>query len=156
MDNCICGSGKERQACCHRFIELGELPGHPEELMRSRYVAFATSKVDYLLKTEMLKEANTYEGLLKSCAATNWRGLRVINSNKSGTKGIVQFEARFTRSGNAGILKEKSSFKYIDNQWFYVGGDADWLEAKPSGQKKVKRNDPCPCGSGKKFKKCCI
>jgi uncharacterized protein len=20
---------------------------------------------------------------------------------------------------------------------------------------KVKRNDPCPCGSGKKFKKCC-
>ncbi|MCL0091229.1 SEC-C metal-binding domain-containing protein [Dehalococcoidia bacterium] len=24
-------------------------------------------------------------------------------------------------------------------------------EAKP----KVGRNDPCPCGSGKKFKKCC-
>ena len=23
-------------------------------------------------------------------------------------------------------------------------------------QKKVGRNDPCPCGSGKKFKKCCI
>jgi hypothetical protein len=22
-------------------------------------------------------------------------------------------------------------------------------------QKKVGRNDPCPCGSGKKFKKCC-
>jgi hypothetical protein len=22
--------------------------------------------------------------------------------------------------------------------------------------KKIKRNDPCPCGSGKKFKKCCI
>jgi hypothetical protein len=24
------------------------------------------------------------------------------------------------------------------------------------GHKKVGRNDPCPCGSGKKFKKCCI
>ncbi|GAF75123.1 unnamed protein product, partial [marine sediment metagenome] len=23
------------------------------------------------------------------------------------------------------------------------------------GQPKVGRNDPCPCGSGKKFKKCC-
>ena len=23
-------------------------------------------------------------------------------------------------------------------------------------QKKVGRNDPCPCGSGKKYKKCCL
>ncbi|MDG2285973.1 MAG: SEC-C metal-binding domain-containing protein [Alphaproteobacteria bacterium] len=23
-------------------------------------------------------------------------------------------------------------------------------------KQKVGRNDPCPCGSGKKFKKCCI
>ncbi len=22
--------------------------------------------------------------------------------------------------------------------------------------KKAKRNDPCPCGSGKKYKKCCL
>jgi len=25
-----------------------------------------------------------------------------------------------------------------------------------SGSKKIGRNDPCPCGSGKKFKKCCL
>ena len=24
------------------------------------------------------------------------------------------------------------------------------------GEKKVGRNDPCPCGSGKKYKKCCM
>ncbi|MDY6868829.1 MAG: SEC-C metal-binding domain-containing protein [Chloroflexota bacterium] len=24
------------------------------------------------------------------------------------------------------------------------------------GRRKISRNDPCPCGSGKKFKKCCI
>ena len=24
------------------------------------------------------------------------------------------------------------------------------------GYNKVGRNDPCPCGSGKKFKKCCL
>ena len=24
------------------------------------------------------------------------------------------------------------------------------------GTQKVGRNDPCPCGSGKKFKKCCM
>lgn len=25
----------------------------------------------------------------------------------------------------------------------------------PAKARKVKRNDPCPCGSGKKYKKCC-
>jgi preprotein translocase subunit SecA len=29
------------------------------------------------------------------------------------------------------------------------------LEPKESGTKKVARNDPCPCGSGKKYKNCC-
>ena len=34
-----------------------------------------------------------------------------------------------------------------------------YLEQKKSGtirkDKKIGRNDPCPCGSGKKYKKCC-
>lgn len=25
-----------------------------------------------------------------------------------------------------------------------------------TGNKKIGRNDPCPCGSGKKYKKCCL
>ena len=29
------------------------------------------------------------------------------------------------------------------------------LKAKPVTSKKIGRNDPCPCGSGKKYKKCC-
>jgi uncharacterized protein YecA (UPF0149 family) len=24
------------------------------------------------------------------------------------------------------------------------------------GHRKIGRNDPCPCGSGKKYKKCCL
>jgi SWIM/SEC-C metal-binding protein len=30
----------------------------------------------------------------------------------------------------------------------------NWPEPKHT-EKKVGRNDPCPCGSGKKYKKCC-
>jgi len=26
---------------------------------------------------------------------------------------------------------------------------------EPTVDKKVARNDPCPCGSGKKYKQCC-
>ena len=29
-------------------------------------------------------------------------------------------------------------------------------EEEPPPKKKIGRNDPCPCGSGKKFKKCCM
>jgi preprotein translocase subunit SecA len=29
------------------------------------------------------------------------------------------------------------------------------VQRKPAVSKKVGRNDPCPCGSGKKYKKCC-
>ncbi|MDD5596258.1 MAG: SEC-C metal-binding domain-containing protein [Candidatus Omnitrophica bacterium] len=35
----------------------------------------------------------------------------------------------------------------------------NFSSAKPPAQRtaeaKVGRNDPCPCGSGKKYKKCC-
>ena len=39
----------------------------------------------------------------------------------------------------------------------FSGGDMAAVKKKPSirADKKVGRNAPCPCGSGKKFKKCC-
>jgi preprotein translocase subunit SecA len=36
-----------------------------------------------------------------------------------------------------------------------VDGDAPARQPYVKKQKKVGRNDPCPCGSGKKYKKCC-
>ncbi|HHW13378.1 MAG TPA: hypothetical protein GXX28_00395, partial [Firmicutes bacterium] len=27
---------------------------------------------------------------------------------------------------------------------------------RPVHKQKIGRNDPCPCGSGKKYKKCCL
>ena len=33
--------------------------------------------------------------------------------------------------------------------------EAGDLDLAPSNHTKIGRNDPCPCGSGKKFKKCC-
>ena len=34
-------------------------------------------------------------------------------------------------------------------------GDGKQIARKPAVSRKVGRNDPCPCGSGKKYKKCC-
>ena len=33
-------------------------------------------------------------------------------------------------------------------------GDVQQVQQVVRGQEKVGRNDPCPCGSGKKYKKC--
>ena len=37
----------------------------------------------------------------------------------------------------------------------FEGGGGNKSERRPATSKKVGRNDPCPCGSGKKYKKCC-
>jgi len=37
----------------------------------------------------------------------------------------------------------------------FVGGEASAKKQPVIAQKKAGRNDPCPCGSGKKYKKCC-
>ncbi|MCA9791670.1 MAG: SEC-C domain-containing protein, partial [Candidatus Eremiobacteraeota bacterium] len=39
----------------------------------------------------------------------------------------------------------------LDGRWYYLDGVETPVQAGP----KVGRNDPCPCGSGKKYKKCC-
>jgi len=37
----------------------------------------------------------------------------------------------------------------------FVGGEASAPKQPVLAKEKVGRNDPCPCGSGKKYKKCC-
>ena len=49
---------------------------------------------------------------------------------------------------------ERSRFRREDGRWYYVSGE----NVRPSPTRRAAtagRNDPCPCGSGRKFKKCC-
>jgi SEC-C motif-containing protein len=48
---CPCGSGDAFVRCCGRFCNGGQSASTAEELMRSRYSAFVTRNVDYLLAT---------------------------------------------------------------------------------------------------------
>ena len=58
-------------------------------------------------------------------------------------------------------LAEPQSFEEIqkeqDQELIFSGGEPESPKKKPQrrASKKVGRNDPCPCGSGKKYKKCC-
>ena len=51
------------------------------------------------------------------------------------------------------IERKRKRAEFIMSQQQNNGGDGASRQVKREGA-KVGRNDPCPCGSGKKFKKC--
>jgi SEC-C motif-containing protein len=50
---------------------------------------------------------------------------------------------------------ERSRFVKESDRWYYVDGLLPTPVTYRREEEKVGRNDPCPCGSGKKYKKCC-
>jgi tetratricopeptide (TPR) repeat protein len=74
---------------------------------------------------------------------------------------IESEKARAAVLGVAGELPEEEHSE--DSKWLNASPSPDYVPS-PSGtspgtmvrrEPKVGRNDPCPCGSGKKFKRCC-
>ena len=149
MGICPCGSGLAFAECCGPFLSGAARPASAVALMRSRYAAFCLRDSGYLLKTWHADARPA--GLDFSGDDTEWAGLAILRheAGEAGdTEGIVEFAASHRRGGKMGRLHETSRFVREAGEWRYVDGDIH-PEAKPG------RNDPCPCGSGKKFKKCC-
>ncbi len=116
--------------------------------MRSRYCAYVLKRSDYLAAT--WHPSTRPASLDVSSDDTAWQRLVIVDTEKGGIddrEGEVEFAAYFL----GGELHERSRFLKEAGQWLYVDGDI----LPPRTEVKVGRNDPCPCGSGKKFKKCC-
>jgi len=111
----------------------------PKELMISRYKAFVAKDWHYLAQTAI----NQSEEELKMMPELEWLKLDVLNAYEN----VVEFKAYYKENGTIGVLHEKSFFVEVDGEWKYKDGELF--------STKVQRNEPCPCGSGKKFKKCC-
>lgn len=141
---CRCGSLLAYSQCCEP-LHQGMPAANPEALMRSRFCAFAMGNVDYLLKSW---HSSTRPAPLELDGA-QWFRLEVLSQSQSGDSGQVHFKAYFSEGGSCSVLEEQSNFVREGGHWFYVDGDAS---VSPF---KLQRNDPCYCGSGKKFKKCC-
>jgi SEC-C motif-containing protein len=125
-------------------------------LMRSRYTAYVEHNIGYLLRTW---HPSTRPAVIDSAAIPEWCGLEIVRTRRGGetdNEGTVEFMATALVDDKLCKLRETSRFVREDGQWLYVAGDliAAGDQAKV-GSTKVGRNDPCPCGSGRKFKKCC-
>ena len=148
---CPCGSKKQYQYCCGKYLSGKATAETAEKLMRSRYTAFCQGHIDYLIATlhpDKRTPSNRAE-LTKSINNIQWLSLTVINTNKgkkNDSVGYVEFEAVY-RVNEPKQLHERSQFIKTDGKWFYVEGDI------LSGT-IPKRNQPCWCGSGEKYKKC--
>ncbi len=53
------------------------------------------------------------------------------------------------------IVNIANKYKNIIPLWNYNGFSKNEIIGSKTKKEKVGRNDPCPCGSGKKYKKCC-
>ncbi|WP_253442988.1 YchJ family protein [Halomonas sp. Y3] len=144
-DRCPCGSGIPLAQCCARY-HAGEPAPSPEALMRSRYSAFALGLADYLLASW---HSATRPAELAPDDATRWLRLEVLESGEQGDEGRVHFRAVFREGRRFGVLEEASRFRREAGRWAYLDGTPSVSRLKPG------RNDPCPCGSGRKLKQCC-
>ena len=160
MNKCYCGNNKSFKECCEPFIKKQKHPATVEELMRSRYSAYVTKDIDYIESTHTVEERDklSIEETRKWAEDSIWLGLEILKVEKgqpSDDSGKVEFIAKFSQNNLVYEHHELSRFEKRDNQWFYLDGKVSQQTSAVTKEKEVGRNDPCPCGSGKKYKKCC-
>jgi SEC-C motif-containing protein len=150
---CICGSGLAFTGCCLPLVDGHKSATSAEQLMRSRYTAYALGRADYILDSW---HRRTQPAQIDLDDSIKWCGLRVISvSREKNNTAYVEFVAEFKGAGhNSGQMHERSRFLFEQSRWFYMDGE----QITSTTQHRVSRpgrNDACYCGSGKKFKKCC-
>ncbi len=127
-----------------------------ETLMRARYNAFATADVEYLWRTstERLRLTLTKKQLQESCEQCAFINLMVLDAKDQQPElaqslNEVEFIATFIADGLLQQIHERSYFLVEDHELKYDHG-----ELFETPVVKIERNQTCPCGSNKKFKKC--
>jgi SEC-C motif-containing protein len=115
QQSCPCGSGETYDACCGRLHRGAAQAATAEELMRSRYAAYALGDLDHVFRTW---HPRTRPDDLSPDPALTWTGLTVLGSGED----WVEFVAAYERDGVAGELREHSVFEQRGGRWVYVEG----------------------------------
>lgn len=159
-ETCPCGSGLVYAECCEPRIR-GERPSlTAEQLMRSRYTAYVKKEIPYLYTTLHPDHRKDYNEKSTREWAENavWHGLEIVTITAGGTadpEGVVEFIASFSQGETKTAHHELASFSKVDGNWYFVHGEPPTPKTVVRTSPKVGRNDPCTCGSRKKYKKCC-
>jgi SEC-C motif-containing protein len=124
--------------------------------MRSRFTAHVVGDFLHLHRTYAKTAAEPYVAD-PNAGQTAWTRL-VIHAHEAGARpetAYVDFTAYFKDGDAEKAHHEKAAFQRVDGAWTYTGPVRTGPAPIRAAQAKVGRNDPCPCGSGKKHKQCC-
>lgn len=120
---CPCLSGDQYADCCARFHRGEADAPTAEQLMRSRYSAFAVLDADYLLRTW---HSSTRPRSVELDPDVQWRRLDILSVSKGGpldTEGVVEFAAHYRSGVERGVQRESSRFVREGKRWYYVAGE---------------------------------
>lgn len=122
MDNvCHCGSGRDFGLCCEPFLLGKALPETAEQLMRSRYAAYVTRNVEYILETTSPKFRKYYspKSIMEWAANSTWISLEILSSSEKRVKFVATYldeQQQLTRH------QEDSRFEKIAGRWYFMDG----------------------------------
>jgi SEC-C motif-containing protein len=154
---CPCGSGRTFAECCEPLLKGQRSAATAEELMRSRFTAHVTRDYRYLHRTYRSTMSQPYREE-KDTTDIAWTRL-VVHSHELGATpdlAFVDFSAYFADENAEHALHERSEFRRLNGEWIYTRPVRTGPAPTKSAAPKVGRNEPCPCGSGKKYKHCCL
>ena len=158
MTECPCGSSVAIDYCCGAYINGTPAPT-ALSLMKSRYTAFVLVRGEYLKSTLSERQKTDFdaEEFELQATSTKWMGLEIRNCVDGGEKdetGTVEFVAKYREQGQQVVHHELAKFTREEGKWVFD----DCVVSPKLEQRiveKIGRNELCPCGSKKKFKKCC-
>ena len=119
---CPCGSRLPLPECCGRLHDGTATAATAEQLMRSRYSAFALGDAEYLLATW---HPTTRPRTLELDPGVRWTGLDVLRTTRGALldrEGSVEFRAHYVVAGRSGAQHERSRFVREDGAWRYLDG----------------------------------
>jgi SEC-C motif domain protein len=166
MSVCPCRSKDQTKLnyadCCEPFITGKKKAPTAEALMRARYAAYVVKNIDFIDQTQIMLENETFdkEEAMKWADSSEWIGLEIKKTHKGETNdntGTVEFVAHYKDRNSGTELRhhETSLFHRKNDQWLFKEGQIHGAQPMKRLEPKIGRNDPCSCGSGKKYKKCC-
>lgn len=153
LQDCPCGQGQYAN-CCQPLHSRLKIANTAEQLMRSRYSAFALQQVNYILQTTALGQQTALDrdAIADWSQSNDWLKLEVIQHQPKvdKTHALVEFKAHYCDKNQGEkqqhIHHEISHFVLHQQQWYFLD---------PTLDMQVTMKQSCICGSGKKFKQCC-
>lgn len=158
------------EECCGPYLARKAKAPTAEALLRSRYTAFVKHDVDYVLETHHPKtKSQVKREEIESWAKESvWIGMKIIKQEggqASDNKGVIHFHAQYEAHAEDGPKTDRLLHDHFEKSFFERDPNAAnawrFVDAEPMekgtirrSEPKTGRNDPCTCGSGKKYKKC--